>query len=194
MPAAHDYPRLIPLGEVTFELRLMGPDDAAAVLAFAAGMPHHDLLFLQRDIRNPRVVAAWIDQIAAGNIVTVLAVRDGRVQGCAAIVRDGLSWSPHVGECRVVVAPDARGHGLGREITQDALALSLSLGIEKLLARMTPDQQGAIAVFEELGFHPEALFRDYVRDDSGASHDLVILSLDLVRHRAQLEAFGFSEV
>ncbi len=190
MPQTHDYPRMI--GDIT--LRLMGPGDADAVLAFAAAMPQHDLLFLQRDIRNPRVVAAWIEQIAAGNIATALAVREDTVLGCAAIVRDGLSWSPHVGECRVVVSPDARGAGLGRELTQDALALSLSLGIEKLLARMTPDQHGAMAVFEELGFRPEAMFRDYVRDDDGATHDIVILSLDLNRHRAQLEAFGFSEV
>ncbi len=194
MSVTHDYPRTIDLAGVEFELRQMGSDDAGAVLAFAEGMPHHDLLFLQRDIRKPKVVAAWIEQIASGNIATILAWRDGRVQGCAAIVRDGLSWSPHVGECRVVVSPTARGHGLGREITQDALALSLSLGIEKLLARMTPDQQGAMAVFEELGFHPEALFRDLVRDDEGVDHDIVILSLDLARHRAQLEAFGFSEV
>ena len=41
---------------------------------------------------------------------------------------------------------------------------------------MTTDQQGAIAVFEGLGFKPEAILREHVRDDAGAAYDLVVLS------------------
>jgi N-acetylglutamate synthase-like GNAT family acetyltransferase len=140
------------------------------------------------------VVAAWIGQIARGTITSVLALKDGAVRGCAAIVQDELSWSPHVGDIRVVVSEDMRGSGLGRLLVQDALALAVSRGLEKLTARMTPDQRGAIAVFQELGFHGEALLRDHVRDAAGATHDIVIFSLDVARHHAQLETYGYSEV
>jgi RimJ/RimL family protein N-acetyltransferase len=177
-----------------FELRIMSDGDAQAVLEFAAALPPHDLIFLQRDIRNPKVVAAWIRQIAHGTIISVLAFKDGTVRGCAAIVQDELSWSPHVGEIRVVVGDDMRGTGLGRLLVQDALALAVGRGLEKLIARMTPDQRGAIAVFQELGFRGEALLRDHVRDVAGATHDIVIFSLDVARHHAQLETYGYSEV
>jgi L-amino acid N-acyltransferase YncA len=194
MKETNSYPRRVRCMGTELELRMMKDGDSRAVLEFAAALPPHDLIFLQRDIRNPKVVAAWIGQIARGTITSVLAFKDGAVRGCAAIVQDELSWSPHVGEIRVVVSDDMRGSGLGRLLVQDALALAVARGLEKLIARMTPDQRGAIAVFQELGFRGEALLRDHVRDAAGARHDIVIFSLDVARHHAQLETYGYSEV
>jgi L-amino acid N-acyltransferase YncA len=187
------YPRRIRTSNAEFELRLMSAGDAEAALAFAATLPPHDLLFLQRDIRSPKVVAAWLEQIERGTITSLLAVADGNVCGCTAIVRDMLSWSPHVGEMRIVVSQSARGAGLGRLLAQEAFAFAVSNGIEKLIARMTPDQGGAMAVFEEMGFRPEALLRDFVKDSAGLKHDIVILSLDVEQNRAQREAYGYNE-
>jgi L-amino acid N-acyltransferase YncA len=191
---ANNYPRRVRCMGTEVELRMMTAGDAQAVLAFAAALPPHDLIFLQRDIRNSKVVAAWIEQSARGAITSVLALADGTVRGCAAIVQDEFSWSPHVGELRVAVSEDMRGSGLGRVLVQDAFALAISRGLGKLVARMTPDQRGAIAVFQELGFKGEALLRDHVRDTAGATHDIVIFSLDVARHHAQLETYGYSEV
>jgi RimJ/RimL family protein N-acetyltransferase len=58
---------------------------------------------------------------------------------------------------------------------------------------MTVDQKGAIAVFEEMGFRPEALLRDHVKDRDGKTHDLLILSLDVAKFQAQMEAYGVAE-
>ena len=188
------YPRRVRCMGAELELRMMTTGDAEAVLAFAAALPPHDLIFLHRDIRSSKVVAAWIEQLARGTITSVLALADGAVRGCAAIVQDELSWSSHVGELRVVVSEDMRGSGLGRLLVQDAFALAIARGLGKLVARMTPDQRGAIAVFQELGFRGEALLRDHVRDAAGATHDIVIFSLDVARHHAQLETYGYGEV
>ena len=186
-------PRRIRSGDAEFELRLMQADDAAAALDFAQSLAPHDLLFLQRDIRNPRVVAAWIEQIQAGSITSLLLEAERRIHGCAAIVRDTLSWSPHVGELRIVVGEAARRTGLGRLLAQEAFALALSMGVGKVIARMTPDQRGAITVFEELGFRAEALLRDHVRDAVGVTHDIIILSLDVARDQAKRQAYGYDE-
>jgi L-amino acid N-acyltransferase YncA len=193
MNAIPQYPRHVRCNDTEVEIHLMGPDDEASVLAFARELPAHDLLFLHRDIRNPRVVAAWIEQIRQGAITSLLVIAGGRVVGCAAIVRDTLSWSPHVAELRVVISPEMRGTGLGRILVQDAFALAISMGVEKILARMTSDQRSAIAVFEEMGFRGEALLRDYVRDAAGITHDLVVLSLDVTRSHGQRAAFGYNE-
>jgi L-amino acid N-acyltransferase YncA len=187
------YPRRIRVGETEYELRLMTANDAEAALAFANALPPHDLLFMQRDIRNAKVVAAWLEQIERGTITSLLVWAGGTIHGCAAIVRDALSWSPHVGELRIVISEMARGGGLGRQLAQDAFAFAVSLGLEKVIARMTPDQGGAIAVFEEMGFRAEALLRDYVRDSEGVTHDIVILSLDVPRSQAEREMYGYNE-
>ena len=190
---ARTHARVAKLDDSNITLRLMGRPDEAQVLAFARAMPEHELLFLRRDITQTKVVKAWLDEIEAGNLVSMLALRDDRIEGCATVVRDSLSWSKHVGEIRVIVSSAMRGKGLGRLLIQEGFAIALGLGLEKLTAQMTIDQRGAIEIFEELGFRGEALLRDHVKDHAGKKYDVVILSHDVARFQAQHEAFGVSE-
>jgi GNAT superfamily N-acetyltransferase len=175
-------------GDIKF--RMMEGADEVAVLEFARKLPVHDLLFLPRNISEPKVLSAWIKEIERGSITSLLAMKSGRVVGCGTIVRDALSWSPHVGEIRMVVSTDVRGLGVGRALSQETFALALSVGLEKLLVQMTVDQTGAIAIFEGLGFKAEALLHDHVRDLAGKKHDIVVLAHDVAKVRAQLEAYG----
>ena len=187
------YPLQVTTEAGDIELRMMGPADEALVLAFAQKLPVHDLLFLPRNISEPKVLAAWIKEIERGSITSLLAVKSGRVVGCGTIVRDPLSWSPHVGEIRNVVASDVRGQGVGRALSQEIFALALGAGLEKLVAQMTVDQTGAIAIFEGLGFKAEALLRDHVRDLAGNKHDIVVLAHNVAQVRAQMEAYGLPD-
>jgi GNAT superfamily N-acetyltransferase len=184
------YPRHITTDAGDIEFRLMAQADEAAVLDFAQKLPVHDLLFLPRNISEPKVLAAWIKEIERGAITSLLAVMAGRVVGCGTIVRDPLSWSPHVGEIRMVVSTDVRGLGVGRALSQETFALALGAGLEKLMVQMTVDQVGAIAIFEGLGFRAEALLRDHVRDLTGRKHDIVVLGHDVAQVAAQMEAYG----
>ena len=187
-------PRTVEVSGRQVELRLMARGDAAAILAFAATIAPHDLLFLNRDIRNPKVVAAWEDQIAQGLITSVLALHDGRVCGCTAVVRDPFSWSAHVSEIRVVTGEEMRGSGLGRLLAQECLILAAAAGASKVFVRATVDQVAALAVFQDLGFVPEALLREHVCDPQGQAHDIAILSLDLGRQQARHKNYGFENV
>jgi RimJ/RimL family protein N-acetyltransferase len=185
-----EFPKTVHVEGGEVELRLMTPADEAQVLAFAKNLPTHDLLFLPRDITQPKVIAAWVRAIDAGTMTTLLAWDDGEVVGCAAIFRDPHSWSPHSGELRVVTTPSVRGKGVGRALIQACFALMLQSGIEKIVAQMTIDQQGAIAVFESLGFRSEGLLREHVQDRDGKRHDIVILSHDVAKVLGQMSAYG----
>jgi RimJ/RimL family protein N-acetyltransferase len=187
------YPLHVATEAGDIEFRMMEPADEAAVLAFARALPTHDLLFLPRNISEPKVLSAWIKEIERGSIISLLAVMSGRVVGCGTIVRDLLSWSPHVGEIRMVVSSDVRGLGVGRALSQETFALALGVGLEKLQVQMTVDQTGAIAIFEGLGFKAEALLRDHVRDAGGRKHDIVVLGHNVAQVRAQLEAYGLPD-
>jgi RimJ/RimL family protein N-acetyltransferase len=184
------YPRQVITEAGPIEFRLMGAADEAAVLAFARALPVHDLLFLPRNISEPKVLTAWVREIERGTITSLLAWKGDKVVGCGTIVRDVHSWSPHVGGIRMVISTDVRGTGVGRALTQETFALALSMGLEKLVAQMTVDQTGAIAIFEGLGFKAEALLRDHVRDRDGRKHDIVVLGHDVAKVRAKLEAYG----
>lgn len=172
-------------------IRRFEAGDKDAMLAFAATLPEHDLMFLGRDLRHPRVVAAWLEAIEAGWIDSLVAQdKDDALVGTAALVRDPLSWSGHVGEVRLLVDPTRRGAGLGRDLLEALFAIAAQHGLSKLSARMTPDQAGSVALFESLGFRGEALLKGEVRDTQGKVHDLVILSLDIERANAHGAALG----
>jgi RimJ/RimL family protein N-acetyltransferase len=191
MSEQRSYPRHVKTEAGDVEFRLMSRGDEAAVLAFAQKLPTHDLLFLPRNISQPKVLAAWVNEIERGAITSLLAIRDGNVVGCGTLVRDPHSWSPHVGEIRMVVSRDVRGQGVGRALSQETFALALGAeGLRKLVAQMTVDQQAAIALFESLGFKAEALLRDHVRDVDGQTHDIVVLGHNIAQFGAQLEAYG----
>jgi ribosomal protein S18 acetylase RimI-like enzyme len=193
MSEQRSYPRRVSTDAGEIEFRMMSQADEAAVLAFAQKLPVHDLLFLPRNISEPKVLAAWIKEIERGAIISLLAVRGAEVVGCGTIVRDPLSWSPHVGEIRNVVSTDVRGLGVGRALSQETFAVALGAGLEKLTVQMTVDQTGAIAIFEGLGFKAEALHRDHVKDGAGRTHDIVVLGHNVALVGAQLEAYGLPD-
>lgn len=191
--AGRTYPMTVSLGGHSVELRLMVRGDRDAMLTFARALPEHDLLFLRRDITEPAAVDSWVRDIENGTMTTILAGAEGEVVGYGTVHRNTLRWSSHVAELRVMIAERMRGKGLGRLLTQEAFAVALSQGIEKLVAQMTLDQKSAIAVFEGIGFRPEALLRDQVKDRAGNKHDLLVLSHEVARFEAQLNAYGLTE-
>ncbi len=178
---------------MSHSIRRFEASDQAAMLAFTATLPEHDLLFLSRDVQHPRVIEAWAEAIGEGVIDSLAAEDDGKIVGTAALVRDPYSWSAHVGEVRLLVSPDRRGAGLGRDLLEAIFAIAHAHGATKLIAQMTPDQTGSVSLFESLGFRGEAMLRDHVRDRSGQFHDLVILSLRVGAIAASHEAFGWTE-
>jgi L-amino acid N-acyltransferase YncA len=158
-------------------LRLMTEADKLGILNFARSLPPDDLLFLRTDITDPVVVDAWVQNIGEGRSVTVLAERDNRVAGYASIHTEGARWTRRVGEIRVQVSADYRGLGLGKRLAGEIFRLSQDLGLKKMAAMMTPEQESARATFQELGFRIEAQLQDWVVDREGKSRDLVIMSM-----------------
>lgn len=185
------FPRTIDCNGTAVRLDTIRAGDEAALLAFAKALPEQDLLFTWRDISQPRVIKAWIrESVDRQRLPTVLARVDGKVIGCTSLIHDDFSWSPHVGELRVVVGAEARGLGLGRQLIQASFAQALTLGLEKLVAQMTTDQRASIALFESMGFRAEALLANHVRDRSGKKHDIVMLSHDVNEVASRLSAYG----
>lgn len=193
MEGVRAYPDKRKIGGRDVTLRYMVEGDKQAMLNFARALPEHDLLFLRRDITQPAAVDSWIRDINSGLISTVLATVDSDVVGYGTIHRNDLRWSSHVAELRVMVAEAMRGKGLGQVLTQEAFAIALASGIEKIVAQMTLDQKGAIATFEGIGFRPEALLRDQVKDRDGNKHDLLVLTHEVAKFEAAMSAYGVNE-
>jgi hypothetical protein len=77
-----DLPRSITLDNDTpISLRLMTPADADRIIAFARALPEEDLQFLRSDITDPKIVAQWVQNMAAERTITILAEASGDLAG-----------------------------------------------------------------------------------------------------------------
>ena len=160
-------------------LRSMSAADKQRVLSFARALPPDDLLFLRTDITESALVDEWIGNIEKGATITILAEVNGELAGYASLHLAQARWTRRVGEIRVQVGVPYRGAGLGRQLAAQIFRLGQARGLKKMAAMMTPDQAGARAAFEKIGFGVEALLQDWVVDRKGRSRDLLIMSHDL---------------
>ena len=139
---------------------------------FFRRVPQSDHASFQEDLFEPGLVERWLQDERGRRAV---AVDGGRVLGYVA-VKPLVGWSSHVGSLRVVVDPEARGQGVGRALSRHGLVSGLELGLTKLVVEVVADAEPAIGMFQALGFEPEALLKDHVRDRNGDLRDLVVLA------------------
>lgn len=173
------YPWTTTIKDNQITIRLMKPEDAKGLLAFAQSLPEDDLLFLSVDITKPEVVEQWARNIQAGRTHSVLAEAGGKLIGHGTLSFNELTWTRHLGEIQLMIDPERRGGGLGSLLANEVFALAQELGLQKIVARMASEQKGALQVFERLGFKAEALLADYVMDRQGRTHDLIVMSYDV---------------
>ena len=187
-----EFPATVTLSGGDVGLRPMEAGDRTRMLSYANALPPHDLLFLRRDITQPDVVDEWIHDIEADRYLTILALKDDEIVGYATVADDGLSWTRHVAELRILVNPSMRGQQLGRLLTEQAFALARERGVRKMIAQMTTDQHAAMRVFGHMGFEKEARLRNQLIDRDGQLHDLQIMSLDVDEFRAKVDLMAVS--
>jgi ribosomal protein S18 acetylase RimI-like enzyme len=171
------------------QVRRIEPADQPALERFVAGIPQHDRTFLKEDVADPAVVAAWV---RPGQARCVAVGDDGEVAGYVAVI-PLHGWSSHVGEVRLVVAPDHRGVGVGRALARHAVLEALVLDLVKLVVEVIADQEALVAMFRDLGFEPEALLSDHVRVRSGELRDLLVLAHAVEQQWASMSVAGIVE-
>lgn len=98
------------------DVRPLEPKDHRALAAFFARLPDGELAFIQDNVREPAALAAlWSDDRGR----RYAAVAGGQIIGYAAVI-PRMGWSSHVGEIRLLVAPDYRRQGIGRMLARYA--------------------------------------------------------------------------
>jgi len=169
------YPRDAALADGrTATLRLMTPGDVDAVLAFARGLDPDDLLYLRVNITERAAVERWAHYVATGRTETVLALDGEAVVGEASLLHSRASWTRHLGEVRLQVAPGHRRRGLARLLADEVEWVARSLDLRMLTARMTLDQTAAQSFFRQIGFQREAVLWDDVRAGGGRTRNVLV--------------------
>lgn len=146
--------------------------DVDEVWAFFQRVPERDRTFVKEPVNDLADVKAWVGDVRA---MRSIARRDGDIVGYVGVLR-GVGWSSHVGEIRLVVDPALRRQGIGQRLAWHAVRVAVELGLKKLVVEVVAAHESTIALFTGLGFRPEALLVDQVRDPTGDFADLVVLA------------------
>ena len=171
------------------EIRPPRPDDLDALTAFFAAVPEHERTFFKEEVLERATVESWLGDERGRRAI---ACDDGQVAGYVAVV-PLVGWSDHVGEVRLVVAPDHRRGGVGRELARRALVDAVECGLRKLYVEVVAEQDGAVAMFQALGFQAEGLLRDHVRDRGGELRDLILLAHPVAEQWEAMATAGIEE-
>lgn len=112
--------------------------------------------------------ASWASELEADNRIVLLADAS-----------DGVASIQHVGGVaelnRIVVAPDARGGGLARDLLRAGIAAARAVAGEELLLEVRHDNAAALALYGSFGFEEIARRVGYY----GTGIDAMIMRLGL---------------
>ncbi len=160
-------------------IRPLDATDAPAVLKFYRSLPEEDRLFLRDDVTKPEWLRRFVGRVESGEVVSLIAERDGKVVGEATLYRALHGWTVHVAELRVAIAPTMRRSGLGTALAHELVRLATRMGVEKMMIQVVENQVGARKMFRKLGFKQEAVLRGHVKDIHGMKRDLIVGANDI---------------
>jgi ribosomal protein S18 acetylase RimI-like enzyme len=172
------YPWESLLGGRLVVFRLMGGADKELFKDFVRSLPRKDNYYLLLDMQNDQSIDLWLKRVELGHTLTVIALEDGRMIGFCDLHMNEVPWIRHTAEIHLNVSAAHRGLGLGRILANEVFSIARARGLAKIWARMAATQEAAQRVFQNLGFHTEALLSDFVKNEDGLTEDLVIMSYD----------------
>ena len=180
MTILEGYPKTITMKDgAALTVRLMTRDDEHDVSRFFGGLPEEFRRYLGHEVTDRRIIARWMRELDYGKKLPLLAEHEGRIVASATLLRQTFGWGRHVGEVRVVIAPEFQGRGLGGILLEEIGAIGAQSGLRKLAARIVTGRADIIRALERAGFRSVAVLKEYVKDATGKYADLAILVREL---------------
>jgi GNAT superfamily N-acetyltransferase len=170
------------------QIRKLDGNDSGLLEGFFRAIPEGDRTFFKEDLSDAEVMRSLVND--SRGLRMIAQDEGGAIEGYVAVL-PGIALSQHVGEVRLLVAPERRRSGVGRELARRALVDAVrELGIRKLFVEVVAEQEPAIRMFQKLGFVAEAILRDHLCDRAGKLQDLVLLAHFVDENWAGMKGLG----
>ena len=170
-------------------IRNLTIEDLDRLMSFYQSLPEEDMKYLRVDVTNRNIVKQRIEAAESANTFRIIALKGDTIIADGALELTTEEWRRHQGELRVIVAEEFRRKGVGMIIMREVYFLAIEKKVEKVIAKMMKPQAAARKICQTLGFHEEVLIPDYVKDQTGKSQDLVIMTCDIQELWKELDQF-----
>jgi ribosomal protein S18 acetylase RimI-like enzyme len=151
-------------------IRPIDDSDQQRLQAFIATIPPSDQAFFK-----DRAAPDLASRLTGDDALRFAAVDGEDIVGLVS-VHPGAGASSHTGEVTLIVSPNARRRGVGRALAREALLGAVAQGLTHIYVEVAAEEVGTRHMFEQFGFMPEAVLRDFIRDSNGDHHDLILLT------------------
>ena len=160
-------------------IREMRKDDIDRSLAFFRALPGEDRAYLRRDVTNREIVGRRIQELKSSRIMRLVAVVDEQIVADGSLELEAQGWEEHLAEIRLIVARPFQRRGLGTLMARELYLLAAGKKVEEIIVKIMGPQVGVQDIFKRLGFRPETVLHDYVRDVGGTKQDLIVMRCNL---------------
>ena len=161
-------------------IRPLDRSDESALLQFFLAVPEDERYFLKEDVTSPEVIGRWVTDMDYSRALPLVALVDGSIVANAVLIRRRGNSRSHIGEIRLVVAPEWRNRGLGTMLIRELCDIADDGDLEKVLFEVVSDvEKEALKAAEWLGFLRVGTIEGAARDQSGQHHDVILLAMPL---------------
>jgi L-amino acid N-acyltransferase YncA len=118
--------------------------------------------------------ALWLAAAPGGAVVAEAA--DGTILGTAKLGRNQHGPGSHIANASFMVAPEARGHGVGRRLGEHVVAWATEVGFSAMqFNAVVSDNHPAVTLWKSLGFAVIGAVPEAFRHRDGRFADLLIM-------------------
>jgi L-amino acid N-acyltransferase YncA len=187
MPAVYTiaaYPKEIHLRSLDkVVVRPLAASDGDALRAFFLSIPEDERFFLKHEVTSPAVVASWVQNLDFHSALPLIALEGDRIIGEAVLIRKRGPARSHLGELRIVVAPDYREKGLGTVLIRELCDIASDADFSGMLFEIIPDtEREAYETAQWLGFIRTGTIEGGARDQQGHLHDVALMVMPLGKY------------
>jgi RimJ/RimL family protein N-acetyltransferase len=116
------------------------------------------------------------EMIRGAGSLALVGEAGGEVVGNVLVSRERSAITDHIGTLSICVARGWRDVGMGTALMRAALDWARDAGLGKVALGVFPDNERAIAVYEQVGFVREGLRRRQYRGEGGIFRDEVLMA------------------
>lgn len=158
-------------------IRPLRQDEFNRSYKFFCDLPEEDRAYLRVDVTDPEVVKVRMATNPLENAFRLVALQNDCIVADGTLTWPDHGWMSHVGEVRVIIAKEYRRLGMATLLYRKLFIQAVKENLEKIEAKMMPEQVSAMKCVERLGFKKEGVLSGFVKDGTGNLRDLIIMSV-----------------